>query len=95
MRSDPTILGFDTSAAHCAAALLSGDRILASAHEDMAKGQAERLMDLCAGVLESAGYGYSDLDAIGVGIGPGNFTGIRNAQHKIHKPTHKNKRQRK
>lgn len=73
----PLVLAFDTSAAHCAAALLSGDRILASVHEDMAKGQAERLMDLCARVLESAGYGYSDLDAIGVGIGPGNFTGIR------------------
>ncbi|QFT59012.1 tRNA threonylcarbamoyladenosine biosynthesis protein TsaB [Sulfitobacter sp. THAF37] len=49
----------------------------ASRHEDMAKGQAERLMGLCADLLQEAGVTYADLDAIGVGIGPGNFTGIR------------------
>tara|TARA_R110002095_G_scaffold202559_1_gene184249 strand:- start:634 stop:1245 length:612 start_codon:yes stop_codon:yes gene_type:complete len=71
------VLAFDTSAAHCAAALLSGDRILASQTEEMAKGQAERLMGLCTELLASAGVAFGDLDAIGVGIGPGNFTGIR------------------
>ena len=75
--SEPLILAFDTSAAHCAAALLSGDMLLAHAHEPMAKGQAERLMPLIAEVLALGGAALSDLDAIGVGIGPGNFTGIR------------------
>ncbi|WJS83479.1 tRNA (adenosine(37)-N6)-threonylcarbamoyltransferase complex dimerization subunit type 1 TsaB [Paracoccus sp. TOH] len=70
-------LGFDTSAAHCAAALLQGDRVLAQRHEDMARGQAERLMPLLAEVLAQAGLGWRDLDVIGCGIGPGNFTGIR------------------
>ena len=46
MPPDALVLGFDTSAAHCAAALLSGDRVLAARQEDMAKGQAERLMGL-------------------------------------------------
>lgn len=73
----PLILAFDTSAAHCAAALLSGDRVLASAVEPMAKGQAERLMVLCEELMSSSGAAFADLDAIGVGIGPGNFTGIR------------------
>ena len=41
-------LGFDTSAAHCAAALLSGDQLIGLRGEDMAKGQAERLMPLPA-----------------------------------------------
>lgn len=77
MRDAPLILAFDTSAAHCAAALLSGDDILVSIEEPMAKGQGERLLGLCAEVLEQAGVAYADLDAIGVGIGPGNFTGIR------------------
>ncbi|WP_243611481.1 tRNA (adenosine(37)-N6)-threonylcarbamoyltransferase complex dimerization subunit type 1 TsaB [Shimia aestuarii] len=77
MPSDPLILGFDTSAAHCAAALLCGDRILASAQEEMKRGQAERLFPLLEGVLAEAGVAWSDLSAIGVGIGPGNFTGIR------------------
>jgi tRNA threonylcarbamoyl adenosine modification protein YeaZ len=57
--------------------LLSGDRVLAAAHEAMGKGQAERLMPLIAEVLEAGGATLADLDAIGVGVGPGNFTGIR------------------
>lgn len=77
MPSDPLVLAFDTSAAHCAAALLSGDRVLAQRHEEMGRGQAERLMPLLEEVLQEGGANWSDLSAIGVGIGPGNFTGIR------------------
>ena len=77
MRSEPLVLGFDTSAAHCAAALVRGDTVLAARTEDMAKGQAERLMPLLEEVLAEAGLGWHDLDAIGVGTGPGNFTGVR------------------
>ncbi|MDA5095245.1 tRNA (adenosine(37)-N6)-threonylcarbamoyltransferase complex dimerization subunit type 1 TsaB [Aliiroseovarius sp. KMU-50] len=77
MQPDPIILAFDTSAAHCAAALLRGDEIVALRHEEMAKGQAERLMPLLEEVLAEGGASWSDLDAIGVGVGPGNFTGIR------------------
>lgn len=73
----PLILSFDTSAAHVAAAVLSGDRIIAEICEDMAKGQAERLMPLLAEVLIRGGAEWPDLSRIGVGIGPGNFTGIR------------------
>lgn len=43
----------------------------------MAKGQAERLLGLLGEVLAEAGAGWRDLSAIGVGTGPGNFTGIR------------------
>ncbi|MCV6596293.1 MAG: tRNA (adenosine(37)-N6)-threonylcarbamoyltransferase complex dimerization subunit type 1 TsaB [Mangrovicoccus sp.] len=75
--SDPLILAFDTSAAHCAAALLSGDQVLAQAYEEMAKGQGERLMGLLQGLLSQAGAGFGDLNLIAVGTGPGNFTGIR------------------
>lgn len=71
------ILGFDTSAAHVGAALFDGRDVIAAAHEDMARGQAERLMPLLTEVLTEAGFGWGDLDAIGVGIGPGNFTGVR------------------
>jgi len=74
---DPLILAFDTSAAHCAAALLSGDEVLSAAFEPMAKGQAERLFGLLNQVLGEAGKDWPDLSAIAVGIGPGNFTGIR------------------
>ncbi len=77
MPSDPTILAFDTSAAHCAAALLSGGRIVAATAEEMGRGQAERLMPMIEEMLAGAGFAWRDLDAVAVGIGPGNFTGIR------------------
>lgn len=73
----PLVLGFDTSAAHCAAALLSGDRLLAARAEEMGRGQAERLMPMLEEMLAEAGAGWRDLAALGVGTGPGNFTGIR------------------
>jgi tRNA threonylcarbamoyladenosine biosynthesis protein TsaB len=75
--SKPLILGFDTSAAHCAAALLRGDQIVAQRLELMNRGQAERLMVLLEEVLAEGGATWADLSAIGVGVGPGNFTGIR------------------
>ena len=77
MPNPPLILAFDTSVAHCAAALLSGDKIIARRDEPMAKGQAERLFPLLEEVLAEGNVTWSDLTAIGVGIGPGNFTGIR------------------
>lgn len=77
MRSDALVLGFDTSAAHCAAALVRDGTVLAARTEDMAKGQAERLMPLLEELLAEAGLGWHDLDALGVGTGPGNFTGVR------------------
>ncbi len=43
----------------------------------MAKGQAERLMPLLEDVLATAGKTWRDLDALAVGTGPGNFTGVR------------------
>ncbi|WP_418593403.1 tRNA (adenosine(37)-N6)-threonylcarbamoyltransferase complex dimerization subunit type 1 TsaB [Ponticoccus sp. (in: a-proteobacteria)] len=71
------ILAFDTSGPHCAAALLGGDHILAARVEAMKKGQAERLMPLLEELLAETGAAWADLTRIGVGIGPGNFTGIR------------------
>ncbi len=71
-----TVLAFDTSAAHCAAALLTGDKAVTRV-EPMAKGQAERLVPMLDEVLADAGLQWRDLDAIAVGTGPGNFTGIR------------------
>jgi len=72
-----TVLAFDTSAAHCAAALLlPGGRVL-NRLEPMEKGQAERLMPLLEELLAEAGLGWSDLTRLAVGTGPGNFTGVR------------------
>lgn len=45
--------------------------------DDMHRGQAERLFPACEDLLRGCRLGWSELDAIGVGVGPGNFTGIR------------------
>ncbi|MBN8633280.1 MAG: tRNA (adenosine(37)-N6)-threonylcarbamoyltransferase complex dimerization subunit type 1 TsaB, partial [Rhodobacterales bacterium] len=78
MRPDALLplLAFDTSAAHCAAALLLPDRVIQRL-EPMEKGQAERLVPLLEELLAEAGIGWADLKAIAVGTGPGNFTGVR------------------
>ena len=70
------ILAFDTSAAHCAAALLLPDRVILR-DEPMEKGQAERLVPLLEELLAEGGIGWADLKALAVGTGPGNFTGVR------------------
>ena len=72
-----TVLAFDTSAAHCAAALLLPDGSCLVQVEDMAKGQAERLGPLIEELLHRGGARWSDLTRIAVGTGPGNFTGVR------------------
>ncbi len=43
----------------------------------MQKGQAERLVPMLEEVLAEAGIGWADLGRIAVGVGPGNFTGVR------------------
>ncbi len=45
--------------------------------EVMAKGQAERLPVMVQELLDSEAAGWADLTQLAVGVGPGNFTGIR------------------
>lgn len=71
------ILAFDTSGQYCAAALLRGEDVMCSVSEDMSRGQAERLIPLLEECLATAGAEWSGLNALAVGIGPGNFTGTR------------------
>jgi tRNA threonylcarbamoyl adenosine modification protein YeaZ len=75
--SEALILGVDTSGPYCSAVLLQGGVVLSEIHEEMPKGQVERLFPLLEDLLSRGGASWSDLAAIGVGTGPGNFTGIR------------------
>lgn len=77
MPDNKTVLGFDCSGPWCSIAIIRNGALLAFGHEDMAKGQAERLMPLILQTASQAELSLDQIDLIGVGVGPGNFTGTR------------------
>jgi len=73
----PNILAFDTATNACSAALWSAGGVIASRHEDMGRGHAERLMPMVGEVMADVGMDSAALDLIAVTVGPGAFTGLR------------------
>lgn len=72
------ILGIDTSGARSHLALLSSDgAVLGESSGGNSDSHNEELSLLCHDLLRSAGIGARDLVGIGIGVGPGSFTGLR------------------
>jgi tRNA threonylcarbamoyladenosine biosynthesis protein TsaB len=77
-----TVLGFDTSTAAISVGLLKPN---GQTFEHMPQpsrlqerpAHAAELMPAVEAVLEEGGVPYEDIGAIGVGVGPGGFTGLR------------------
>ena len=71
------ILSVDTALQRCSAAILRDGDVLSVEIEDREKGHAERIAPMTAAAFKEAGVAPTDLDRIGVVIGPGGFTGVR------------------
>jgi tRNA threonylcarbamoyladenosine biosynthesis protein TsaB len=65
-------LVIDTATRACSVALFDGDVCVASFHEDIGRGHAERLVPMIAQLPDKG-----RAEAIHVNVGPGSFTGIR------------------
>ena len=77
-----TLLGFDTSTNATSAAVLRSDGDAFEHDPGPAAllgrpGHAAELMPAVKRVMDEAGTGWDDIDAIAVGVGPGTFTGLR------------------
>lgn len=71
------LLALDTATPLVTVALHDGADVVVELTADAPMRHGEQLAPLIAGVLERAGIVRQDLTAIGVGVGPGPFTGLR------------------
>jgi tRNA threonylcarbamoyladenosine biosynthesis protein TsaB len=71
------ILALETSSRRGSVALLDGELLVASLEHEQPNSHAERLLPLIERLLSEAGWAKTSLDRLGVGVGPGSFTGLR------------------
>ena len=70
-------LAFDTSAKVASAAVLDGERTLASYSIDNGLTQSELILPMAEDMLKKLGLSYSELGLLATSVGPGSFTGVR------------------
>jgi tRNA threonylcarbamoyladenosine biosynthesis protein TsaB len=71
------VLGIDTSGYVNAVGLVDGGRILADMSFPARTDSLEQIVDNIDSALKSAGLRLADVQGLGVGLGPGSWTGIR------------------
>lgn len=71
------LLAVDTAGRTCSAALVSDGRLRAELFVHFDQTHARHLMKLVDSLMQLAGLQIADMDAYGVTVGPGSFTGLR------------------
>lgn len=76
-----TVLAFDTATPATVVGVLRADGTLVERRDDPAPRErphhTDRLLGLADEALRAAGMAFADVARIGVGVGPGSFTGLR------------------
>ena len=70
------LLALDTATEACSAAVWA-DGVIHAHFEIAGRDHTQRLLPAAATVLAQAGFGYSQLDGLVCGVGPGSFAGVR------------------
>ena len=71
------LLCIETSSRRGSVALAEGPRVVAARSHSEQAAHAERLRPLLDELLSEAGWSKKSLERVGVGMGPGSFTGLR------------------
>jgi len=71
------VLGIETSSRRGSVALVEGERLVCELEHERENAHGESIQPLIEQALASAGWASNSLDRIGVGVGPGSFTGLR------------------
>jgi tRNA threonylcarbamoyladenosine biosynthesis protein TsaB len=71
------LLTIDTSTSTCSVSLTIGERVVSECLLNLEKTLASRLLRSIDTALGEAGLGVTELDGIGIALGPGSFTGLR------------------
>lgn len=71
------VLGINTVADACDAALVRDGAVVAELTEPMQQGHDARLAPVIEKLMRDAGIAFADIDRVAVIVGPGSFTGVR------------------
>lgn len=71
------ILGINTVADACEAALVRDGVVIADLSEPMNQGHDARLAPVVERLMREAGVAFADLNRVAIVVGPGSFTGVR------------------
>ena len=77
MSKPKTVLAIDTSHSNYSLAIINSNSVLSEVNIVKEEKPSEKLIELIEICLTKANLDLHDLDCIAVGVGPGNFTGIR------------------
>ena len=71
------ILGIDTSTMAANVAVLEDDKLICEYTINTKKTHSQKLMPMIENMLNLSDINIKDIDAIGICVGPGSFTGLR------------------